>query len=132
MDGLPGRELSPADHLAQRLQMVLNTKPGTIPWRPDFGCDLSSLVGLPATQQNLQTAQSRVESAIWSSLPDVELEECQVRLAGHAGRGDELDHPTIPLAEAALLRLGVQARLDVTLEVRIPEGPMTVSATVDL
>ncbi len=132
IDGLPGRELGPSDRVAQRLQMVLNTKPGTIPWRPEFGCDLSSLVGQPATAQALQAARDRVESAIRSSLPDVEVEKCQVRLGAHTGSGAELEHPSIPLAEAALLRLGVQAGLVVTLEVRIPEGSATVSASVDL
>ena len=132
VDGLPGQELSPGDELAQRLQIVLNTKPGTIPWRPDFGCDLTSLVGQPATQRNLQKARGLVESALRGSLPDVSFDDVKVRLAAHSGRGAELDHPSIPLAEAALLRLGVQARLEVTLEVRVPGGPISVSAAVDL
>jgi phage baseplate assembly protein W len=132
LDGLPGRDLSPSDLLSQQLQIVLNTRPGTMPWRPEFGCDLTSLVGQPATADNLMTAQQRVEAALSGALPGVVVEKVDVRLAAFSGSGEELTHPSIPLAEAALLRLGVQARLEVTLEVRVPSGPVTASATVDL
>ena len=132
IDGLPGRDLPPAELLAQQLQMVLNTKPGTMPWRPNFGCDLTSLVGQPATTENLETARIRVESALSGALPGVTVEKVDVRLTQFSGSGDELTHPSIPLAEAALLRLGVQARLEVTIEVRVPSGPVTATAAVDL
>lgn len=132
IDGLPGRDLSASERLSQQLQMVLNTRPGTMPWRPDFGCDLTSLVGQPATVENLETARERVEASLSGALPGVQVDKVDVRLAAFSGSGDELTHPSIPLAEAALLRLGVQARLEVTIEVRVPSGPVTASAAVDL
>lgn len=132
VDGLPDRTLTPAERISERLQIVLNTRPGQIPWRPDFGCDLSSLVGRPATANNLSEARGRVTSALSRSLPDVEFERCEVRVSERRGAGDELRHPTIPLAEAALLSLGVQAGLEVVLEVRVPEGRVSVSAPLNL
>lgn len=132
LDGLPGQELSPADHIAQQLKIVLNTRPGQIPWRPEFGCDLAGLVGQPATAANLSLARGRVQAALRSSLPDVSFDRIEVRLARSSVDGDALRHPTIPLAEGALLSLGVQVALEVLLEVRVPGGPVAVSATVDL
>ena len=80
IDGLPGRDLAPSDLLAQQLQIVLNTLPGTMPWRPDFGCDLTSLVGQPATADNLQTARLRVEEALRGAIPDAQVEKVANRV----------------------------------------------------
>lgn len=129
LDGLRSN-LSPAELIAQQVQIVIGTRPGQVPWRPDFGCDLSSLVGQPASSKNVDRARSLIERALGEFLPDVELERLEVR-AARIDDFQELAHRNIPIVETALLSLGTQAHLEVLIEVRVPRGSAVVTATVN-
>ena len=44
--------LSKRESTLARLDMVLHSRVGDIPWRPEFGCDVTGLIGEPATPSN--------------------------------------------------------------------------------
>ena len=114
------------EELLERVRLVLETRPGQLPWRPEFGCDLESLVGQPATSGRLTEVRWRVERALARWLPDVNVERCVVRAIPHDSPG--LVAATTPVAESALLGLGTQADLEVSLELTGPQGALTVQA----
>jgi phage baseplate assembly protein W len=123
--------LAGEDALAWRVRTVLETRPGDVPWRPDFGCDLSSLVGQPATIQRVNEARWRVEEAIRRWIPEAGVVRCDVRVVvfDEGGRGR---HPrTVPLAESALMSLGSQAALEVELDVETEAGPVSIEAVFE-
>lgn len=113
--------------VAERVRMVLETQPGTLPWRPDFGCDLGGLVGQPATRARLGEVRWRVEQALRRWIPEVRVARCHVDAvslrAGNTGFG-----PGVPLAEGALLALGTQVALDVSVDLETPQGPLLLTA----
>ena len=113
--------------LAQRVQFVLETRPGTLPWRPSFGCDLAKLVGEPATDHNLALARFHVERAVGRWLAEVSVLRCDISIKM---LNDPNDRPRAPTAEAALVALGTHAELIVHLELQTPDGPARVSAAV--
>ncbi len=116
--------------LGERVQAILTTRPGRLPWRPDFGCDLEGLVGYPVTPDLLSYARSQITSALKVWLQGVEVERVDVR-AIPVGSGHDLRHQrTVPVAEAALLAMGVQALLEVEVEIVGPNGLETVTTTL--
>jgi phage baseplate assembly protein W len=51
--------------LATRIRMVLETRPGHVPWRPTFGCDLAGLVGEAVGSGDCWTRRGgKVETAL--------------------------------------------------------------------
>lgn len=123
--------LAGEDALASRIQMVLETRPGDVPWRPQFGCDLSSLVGQPATTQRVNEARWRVEEAVRRWIPEATLVRCDVRVVVF-DHGARTRHPrTVPLAESALLSLGTEAALEVELDVETEQGPVSIEAVFE-
>ncbi len=116
--------------LATRVRMVLETHPGTLPWRPEFGCDLQELVGYPATSQLLSQAKWRIESALRRWIPDADLDKVEVRVVPNSESGGITPHRTVPVAESALLTVGVQAALHVEVEMTGHDGPMALSTTI--
>jgi phage baseplate assembly protein W len=122
---------SAMNDVAARIRMILETRPGDIPWRAEFGCDLASIAGQPASASNVSDARQRVEAALVQWLPDVEIRRVGVRVVPNGGRSDNLRHPLVPLAETALLSLGSQARLEVQVEVAVAGGALTVRAPVN-
>lgn len=121
--------LSPDEALALRVRMVLETRPGAVPFRPDFGCDLSDFAGHPATEQLLTQVQQRIEEALNRQIPGLRIDKCVVRaLTDRGSRPGRLRE--VPLAEAALVRLGMQATLDVRLEVSSADGHLSLQATL--
>ncbi len=116
---------------AERIRMILETRPGTLPWRPDFGCDLDDLIGQPATTQRIGEARWRVENALRRWLPDVKVLNCQVQLARVEGGGEDIRRRDVPIAESALLALGLQAALEVLLDVETPSGPLSLQALIE-
>jgi phage baseplate assembly protein W len=117
--------------LAHRVRAVLETRPGGLPWRPDFGCDLDSLVGYPTTSDLVAEARWRVEAALRRWLPDVEIRDVAVSAVPVEGSGSSPTDRRVPIAEAALLTMGVQASLYVDIDLVGPDGPMTVSASLN-
>jgi phage baseplate assembly protein W len=60
----PAVPLGPAaatrqDDVPTRVRMVLGTRPGQLPWRPTFGCDLDRFVGQPVTTSRLEEMAER-------------------------------------------------------------------------
>ena len=117
--------------LASRIRTVLETRPGRIPWRPTFGCDLSGLVGQPATVQRLNEARWRVEEALRRWIPEANVIRCQVRVVNYTDPGTLRGYHHVPLAESALLSLGIEAGLEVLIDVETPAGAIAVQAMVE-
>lgn len=114
--------------LEARLRLVLETRPGRLPWRPDFGCDLGALIGEPASPQNIARARFHVEQALMRWLPEVKVLRLDVRtrpvqIVSGSGSG-------APPGEGALLSLGAQAVLAVELDVYTERGPLHLSTDV--
>lgn len=126
------RASSEEELIGERIRMILETRPGQVPWRPDFGCDLSSLAGQPATNKRVGEARWRIQSALQTWLPDVEIRDVNVRVLPTGTASANLRLPTVPVAETALLSLGMQARLEVHVEVGIPTGIFTLRAPVEI
>ena len=123
--------LSSEEALAARIRMVLETRPGQVPWRPDFGCDLASLVGQPATAQRLNEARWRIEEAIRRWIPDAEVLRCKVGVSSDAVPLGNRRPRGVPVAESALMSLGKQAVLEIELDVKTDMGPVAVQAVVE-
>lgn len=117
------------DALAHQVRMVLETRPGQIPWRPKFGCDLEEIVGYCATPDVISFVRSRVRSALRRSLKGVTVTRCEVRVVGSDNPGF-LGERSLPAAEAALTPLGVSASIFVDLEIQGPTGTVSMSAKV--
>jgi len=115
--------------MLKRVALVLETRPGTIPWRPKFGCDLASLVGVPATEDLVREARDRVIAAVKEWVPQVKIVSCEVGVVPIAGRGATAARTT-PVAESALLGLGVDAALELDLELQGPDGRLNMTASV--
>jgi phage baseplate assembly protein W len=116
--------------LATRIRMVLETRPGHVPWRPTFGCDLAGLVGFPVTRGLLEHARGKVETALRDWIRDAELVRVEVHaVPSEGGRMSNVPR-TVPTAEAALLAMGVAAMLEIDVEMKSPDGYVSVSAVV--
>ena len=123
--------LPPEEALAVRIQTVLETRPGRVPWRPEFGCDLASLVGQPATAQRLNEARWRIEEALRRWVPEAEVTRCRVRAVTEGVSANYRDVRNVPLAESALMSLGGQAILQVELDVKTDLGAVAVQAVLE-
>ncbi len=128
---VPGRprRLDPQQALLARVRMVLETRPGQVPWRPELGCDLAGLVGQPASGATLQLARSRVEGALTRWVPEARLLRCEVRVVTDQGAhpdaarsAADLGGASLPTAEATLMRLGGAAWLSVRVELASERG----------
>ncbi len=125
----PVRETTdPIGGLAHRIRMVLETPPGRLPWRPDFGVDLDGVAGGPATTTRLDEARLRILAALERWLPDVTVRSCEVGLAA-LERMDPSDR-TIPTAERALAGQAVGATLELRLVLETDVGPVSFEATL--
>ena len=124
--------VDPSALLQERVAMVLGTQLGQVPWRPDFGCDLEAFVGEAATEARLSELRDRIETAIATALPDVDLLECTLRIVPKAGMSPDWRAHNIPLAETAMLALGADAGILVTLDLRGPAGSGTVTTELNL
>ena len=113
-----------------RIRSILETRPGTVPWRPEFGVDLASLVGSALTRSQLDKVRAAVQAALERWAPDIEVLGCEVHAVTAFGAGPGGTDRTIPLAEGALVRLGTQASLRVDLSLRTDEGELNLSATI--
>jgi hypothetical protein len=71
-------EVAGLDILDQSIRIILGTTPGERAMRPDFGCDLASLVFAPNNAATANLARLYVESALTRWEPRVELEAVDV------------------------------------------------------
>jgi phage baseplate assembly protein W len=118
---------SPAEDLAQRVRLVLETQPGRVPWEPTFGCDLEGLVGNTAAQTRIAEARMRITGALRRFLPDASMVSCKVELVERSAPGSASD-PSVPLAERALASPGLTATLEVRIVVETDDGPVALEA----
>ena len=129
--GRPARHLGEDEALALRVQRLLETRPGTLPWEREFGCDLDDLVGAAATGVRLSEARWRVQQALARWLPELRVSRCEVRAVRSDGRAEALHrYREVPPAEAALLSLGVQASIEIDLDLNSPGGPLAVAVVL--
>lgn len=119
-----------ADAIVASVRMVLETRPGTLPWRPDYGCDLSSLVGQPATPERLNQARFRIEQALRAWVPGTDVARCDVTVVTDPSVSNALDAAAMPIAERALARGGVVGRLEIRLDIVTPYGLLPVQSVV--
>ena len=116
--------------LVERLRMVLETRPGHLPWQPEFGCSLDDLVGEPLTSLNLGSARSRIQDAIQRWMPEVELVSASLEVINDwetAGTGRPR---SLPMAEAAMVPFGVGGSLLVSLQIESQFGPVSLRLTL--
>lgn len=130
--GGPDAAVSGAEATAWRVRTVLETRPGRVPWRPGFGCDLEGLTGRPADPALVREARLRVEAALTRWLPDLTIRALRVGVRTRVGASELHAHRQVPVAEAALLRLGADAELVLELELDGPDGPVALSAPLAL
>lgn len=128
MIGAPSPWLNGEQEVVERVRLVLETRPGRLPWRPEFGCDLDGFVGQPATSARMREVQWCIEQAITRWVPDIQVQRCEVRISAVDGLG--VPHPTTPRAESALLSLGAQATLEVSLDLRTSTGTLNLHASL--
>jgi phage baseplate assembly protein W len=123
--------MDPEAALSTKIRMILETRPGQVPWRPDFGCDLRGLVGRQANDETLVKARYAVQTALSRWLPDVDVNSVNVNLVRNAQSADQFRQPEIPIGERALVGSGPLAAVRIDVELDTPDGLMTVSAVVD-
>ena len=122
-------QISFEHRLAQRIQMVLETQPGTLPFSPGFGCDLNGLVGGTAAQSRLSEARMRITAALSRWVPGVQLKTCEVKLVDTVNvRGR---HPSVPIAEAALASHALSSVLEVRIVVETEAGELEMTAVMN-
>jgi phage baseplate assembly protein W len=122
-----GRDLRTAqERLADRIRLVLETQPGSVPWEPSFGCDLTGLVGGSASTTRTSEVRTRVTSAIQRWLPAVRISSCTVELI--ETRAHRQRTAGVPIAEAALASAGVSVVLEVRIDVETESGPVHFEA----
>lgn len=119
------------DAIGERVRLVLETRPGTLPWRPDFGCELDALVGQPLTAARLQEVRIAVQRAIESALPEVVVREIDLRLKTDLGAPTRERPRDLPIAEASLVPFGSGAGLDISLLLEGPGGTYSVGLSLD-
>jgi phage baseplate assembly protein W len=124
-DDAPGPEV-----YADRVRMVLETQPGTLPWRPDFGCDLDGLVGAAMTPGWISEAEGRVRVAVQRWLPGVRVRRCDLQVRTTQGVRHEGRLRTLPVAEASVLPYGADASLEIHLDLDTPSGPLSLQLDI--
>jgi len=116
--------------LIERLRMVLETRPGQLPWNPEFGCELDDLLGEPLTVLAIDRARGRIEAAIQRWLPEVRVLETHLRVINDYDLGGGGHPRSLPIAEAAMVPFGVGGTLHVTLNVQTELGPASLRLTL--
>ena len=127
LDGSLLRGASPAS-VAERVRLVLETRPGRIPWHPEFGCDLDPILGRALTIELVSEVQMRIKSALSRFLPDLSITRLEVRI--QTDLGADMRSRRLPIAEASLVPFGANAMLDIEIELQTPAGPVRLQLEV--
>lgn len=115
--------LSGDQALMQRVELVLSTPLGTLPWRPDFGCGLWDMMGTSATPAQLAQLRWSIETALARWVPEAQVERCDVQLLPDATQVGEQSVLLLrsPI-ESGLLHLGVTANVEIELALSVNKG----------
>lgn len=122
---------SKEESLIDRISLVLQTRPGQIPWRPEFGCQLDGMLGAQASGGQVVQARYAVEQALGQFLPDVAVADVRVRAIPIEGSRDRFKLAEIPIAERALVGAGAGAVLQVDVDIETDAGILTIQALVE-
>ena len=115
-----------------RIDMILKSRPGQLPWNPDFGCDLTNLVGESATEERISYTRDQVEFALKEWLPSATVHNCDVHLVTGEGQVVSYRDHTVPVAESALVALGTDARLELKLDIEVENEMIELGSELDL
>lgn len=115
-----------------RLDMVLHSRVGDIPWRPRFGCDVSGLIGEPATPSRIQQTTALVERTIQEWLPDVTVNDCSVQLVHSGGVANTHREAGIPVAESALVAMGTESNLELKIDLEVENEVLEIGTDFDI
>ena len=115
-----------------RIDIILNTRPGDLPWDEQFGCDLTALVGETATPSKVQATRSEVEKALSKWLPNGKVKDCQVNLVTAQGKVISHHEANIPVAEAALVSHGTDAHLELKLDIEVENEVLELGSEIDI
>lgn len=125
----PRVRASAAELLAARVRLVLETRPGDLPWSPDFGCALDSFVGKPVTRARLSEISNAVQVALRRWIRGAMVTRCEVRLLTDLGSSPGSEgRAVVPIAERALVPFSLAATLEVDLEIQTSEGLLSMQA----
>lgn len=124
--------LSQRESSLARLDMILQTRQGDVPWNPNFGCDVTGLIGEPATRDKINETKAIVQNTIQRWLPDATVNECQVQLVSLGGYANTYRDVTIPVAESALVAMGTEAGLELKIDLEFDEEILEVGTEFDL
>ncbi len=124
--------LSNRDSILARLDMVLHSRVGDIPWRPEFGCDVTGLVGEPATPARIQQTRALVERTVQEWLPDVTVNDCAVQLVHSGGVANTHREVGIPVAESALVAMGTESNLELKLDLEVDNEMLEIGTDFDI
>ncbi len=116
--------------LSDQLRLVLETQPGTLPWRPDFGCDLDRFVGNPMTDSWKRDVEATVRRALERWVPAVRVRGIELRVLTSAGVRAAGSFRALPLAEASVVPYGSDAALEIQLDLETPRGRESVQLNV--
>lgn len=115
--------LTGEEALLQRVELILSTPPGSVPWRPELGCRIWDMLGKPASLQQLQAARWAVEEALARWFPELAVASCTLSLVPSDTRYAPLVTGLSPL-ESGLIHLGVEAAVRIDLELRAATGTL--------
>ena len=124
--------LSKRESTLARLDMVLHSRVGDIPWRPGFGCDVSGLIGEPATPSRIQQTTALVERTIQEWLPDVTVNDCSVQLVHSGGVANTHREAGIPVAESALVAMGTESSLELKIDLEVENEVLEIGTDFDI
>lgn len=126
--GGPRTRVQRDEMLAARVRLVLETRPGDLPWNPEFGCALDDFIGKPVSADRLSEVAATVQNALQRWIPGALVARCEVRLLTDLGAGPGTANRAVPVAERALVPFSLRATLEVDLELRTPEGLLSLQA----
>ncbi len=119
----PPSPRSHAEELADRVRMILETERGRLPYAPQFGCELSGLVGSEASKKRLSEIRMRINSALRRWMPDGHVTSCKVAMVSATSQA-----PGGPVAERALASQGLARVLEVRVVVESDGVPLEIEA----
>ena len=115
-----------------RIDIILNTKAGDLPWRPNFGCDLTSLIGEPASPEQVERTRADVQGALSSWLPNAYVRNCEAQLVTGEGQVVHYREPNLPVAEFALVSQGTNARLELKLDIEVEDEVLELGSEIEI